>query len=109
MNNFWSIRNSRESIVQYQFRVITQWIIYIMKKALILTLGLSHFIAGQLVCDFVNQRISDKSDQSLSWNTVNVILVLYKLISKLIMEFAAAGVSSAVLKWFREVIVIMRN
>lgn len=80
-----------------------------MKKALFLTLGLSHFIAEKLVCDFENQRISDKSDQSLSWNTVNITLVLFNLLSKLFMEFTAVRVSSAVLKWFTDVKVIMRN
>jgi len=58
-----------------------------MKKALFLTLGLSHFITVQLVCDFVNRRIFCKSDQPFSYNTINIILHLLKLISKLMVEF----------------------
>lgn len=69
-----------------------------MKKALFLTLCLTHFIAVQLICDFVNVRIFGKNYQSISWKTVNIILALLKLISKIVVELTRMNVSYAALK-----------
>lgn len=69
-----------------------------MKKAFFLTLYLTHFIAVQLIRDFVNGRVFGKNYQSISWKTVNIILALLKLISKSMVELTMMDVSYAALK-----------